>query len=240
MVSRITTVSDIEKIYDKERIKLKEIMGRIPNKVCLTSDVWTASTSEGYICLTAHFVDENWKLVSCLLNFLRMKPPHTGIALEATLFDCLKQWGIDKKIFTVEDFKSWNSIESRFVPEKSELDIYFDDELMELDEEQSENFDVLLYWKLNEKKFPILSIMARDVLSIPITTVASESSFSIGGRVLTKYRSSTLPEHIQMLICTRSWLYGFPENINDEEDINTMDECNNEMTMTQHTFGLQD
>lgn len=101
MASRNTMVSYIEKIYDKERIKLKEIMGRIPNKICLTSDVWTASTSEGYICLTAHFVDENWKLVSCLLNFLRMKPPHTGIALEATLFDCLKQWGIDKKIFTI-------------------------------------------------------------------------------------------------------------------------------------------
>ncbi|XP_058735574.1 zinc finger BED domain-containing protein RICESLEEPER 2-like [Vicia villosa] len=142
--------------------------------------------------------------------------------------------------YKTKDFKTWNSIESRFVPEKSELDIYFDDELMELDEEHSEDFDVLLYRKLNEKKFPILSIMARAVLSIPITTVASESSFSIGGRVLTKYISSTLPEHIQMLICTWSWLYGFSENMNDEEDINTKDECNTEMTMTQHRFGLQD
>ena len=62
---------------------------------------WTTTTSEGYICLTAHFVDENWKLVSCILNFCRMKPPHTGIALEAALFDCLKQWGIDKNIFSI-------------------------------------------------------------------------------------------------------------------------------------------
>ncbi|CAL5202145.1 unnamed protein product [Lathyrus oleraceus] len=101
-----------------------------------------------------------------------------------------------KKSKIITDFKTWNSIESRFVLGKNELDIYFDDELLELNEEHFEDFDVLLYWKFNEKKFPILSIMARDVLSIPITTVASESSFSIGGRVLTKYRSSTLPEHI--------------------------------------------
>jgi len=30
-----------------------------------------------------------------------MKPPHSGIALEAAVFDCLKQWGIDKKIFSI-------------------------------------------------------------------------------------------------------------------------------------------
>jgi len=101
MVCRNTEVSDIVKIYNRERNKLKDIMCRIPNRICLTSDLWTATTSEGYICLTVHFVDENWKLVSCVLNFCRMKPPHTGIALEAALFDCLKQWGIDKKIFSI-------------------------------------------------------------------------------------------------------------------------------------------
>jgi hypothetical protein len=113
----------------------------------------------------------------------------------------------------LQDFKAWSSNESTSVPEKSEYDIYFEEEYMQVDEENNEEFDVLLYWKVNEKKYPVLSIMARDVLSIPITTVASESSFSIGGRVLTKYRSSTLPEHVQMLICTRSWLHGFSENI---------------------------
>jgi len=69
MVSRNTIVSDIEKIYDKKRTKLKEIMAKIPNRICLTSDCWTPTTSEGYICLTAHFVDENWKLTSRVLNF---------------------------------------------------------------------------------------------------------------------------------------------------------------------------
>ncbi|XP_027347945.1 zinc finger BED domain-containing protein RICESLEEPER 2-like [Abrus precatorius] len=449
-------------------------MCNIPNRVCLTSDVWTAATSEGYICLTVHFVDENWRLVSKILNFCRMKPPHTGVELEATLFDCLKQWGIDKKVFSItldnafvndnmqdilknhlrvqnsllcdgeffhvhcsayilnlivqeglkvtnetlfkiresvkyvrgsdgrmikfQDYVQdagidttiglrldvstrWNSTylmlestikyekafdilqvvdrnykycpsyeewrkgeklceflepfyettnmvsgscyptsnlyfmqvwkiesfgaildprlkldflrfcytkldpltshekvnnvkdkfdklygeyannfnatsgskpsnesnllskshgdgnrskKSRLFNEfkmfqnetkstigKSELDLYLDESQVDYDD--TEKFNVLYYWKSNEKRFSTLSILARDVLSIPITTIASESAFSIGGRVLTKYRSSTLPKNVQMLICARNWLHGFVESPSDNDETKTLE-----------------
>ncbi|XP_020252223.1 zinc finger BED domain-containing protein RICESLEEPER 2-like [Asparagus officinalis] len=73
-------------------------------------------------------------------------------------------------------------------------------------EADQSNFDILAYWKVNSARFPILSRMVRDVLAVPISTVASESAFSIGGRVLDPFRSLLTPRMVQTLVCTSDWL----------------------------------
>jgi len=85
------------------------------------------------------------------------------------------------------------------------LSVYLEDPKIE----RKVDLDVLEFWKTNEAKYGELCDLARDVLSVPLTTVASESTFSIGGRILSKWKSSYLPENVEALITTRSWLYGF-------------------------------
>jgi len=63
---------------------------------------------------------------------------------------------------------------------KTELDIYLSEAIVE----EENSFDILRWWKINVERFPILSKLARDVLAIPISTVASKSAFSTSGRVL--------------------------------------------------------
>ena len=48
--------------------------------------------------------------------------------------------------------------------------------------------------------------MARDVLTVPVSTVASESAFSTGGRILDPFQSSLSPDMVQVFICSQNWL----------------------------------
>lgn len=83
-------------------------------------------------------------------------------------------------------------------------------------------FDVLAWWKGNTSKFPILSKMTSNLLSVPISTVASESTFSAGGRVIEPHRSCLKPETVEVLLCGADWvreLYGLKKSKQEDKDI---------------------
>ncbi|KAG2696536.1 hypothetical protein I3760_07G062900 [Carya illinoinensis] len=83
---------------------------------------------------------------------------------------------------------------------KSDLDVYLEEGVYICSEDSDLHFDALEWWKVNDLKYRILSKMARDILSIPITTVALESTFSAGGRVIDPYRASMSVETVEMLL----------------------------------------
>jgi hypothetical protein len=83
----------------------------------------------------------------------------------------------------------------------NELDTYMAEPLL-----KQHPFDILAFWKNNIDKYPILSQIAHDVISIQVSTVASESTFSAIGRVVDPYRNRLDPEMVQALICIKDWV----------------------------------
>ncbi|KAF7129405.1 hypothetical protein RHSIM_Rhsim10G0116200 [Rhododendron simsii] len=112
---------------------------------------------------------------------------------------------------------------------KTELEKY----LAETSEDDCDNFDVLRWWKLNSSKYPIVSQMARDVLAIPVSTVASESAFSTGGRVIDPYRSSLSPKTVEALICTQQWIRK-PTKINIREQLDELEALDSVLLQQEH------
>jgi len=66
--------------------------------------------------------------------------------------------------------------------------------------------------------------MAREVLVIPIFTLASECAFSTGGSVISPCSSCLTPKIVQVLVCTKDWLRGAPFSILFAEDPKELDE----------------
>ncbi|TYJ96724.1 zinc finger BED domain-containing protein RICESLEEPER 2-like [Cucumis melo var. makuwa] len=85
---------------------------------------------------------------------------------------------------------------------ENDLTSYFSDK----DVVNEDEFDIMYWWKMNGYKYPILSKIVRDVLTVPISTVASESAFITGGRILDSFRSSLNPRAVETLICTQNWI----------------------------------
>ncbi|TYG36713.1 hypothetical protein ES288_D13G085200v1 [Gossypium darwinii] len=86
-----------------------------------------------------------------------------------------------------DDYKRYLD-ESSTRSEKSQLDIYLEESELELNSQID------------------LSLLARDLLAIPISTVASESAFSMGKKVITPLRSSLKPKTVQVVVCLDDWM----------------------------------
>lgn len=84
----------------------------------------------------------------------------------------------------------------------SDLDKYLEEPLFP----RNVDFSILEWWKVHMPKYPILSMVARNVLGIPMSKVAFEFAFNTGGRVLDSYRGSLSPNTVQALMCAQDWL----------------------------------
>lgn len=67
----------------------------------------------------------------------------------------------------------------------------------------AEKFNILKWWKENSTCYPILATLVRDVFATHVSSVASESAFSSGGRILDMYRSSLSLGMAETLICSQ-------------------------------------
>lgn len=70
-----------------------------------TSDMWSSRTSEPYLSLTAHYIDQDWNLKSKCLQTAYLPDDHTGEVIALGLSEVLASWGLseDKQVCITTD-----------------------------------------------------------------------------------------------------------------------------------------
>ncbi|MED6118191.1 hypothetical protein PIB30_117363 [Stylosanthes scabra] len=116
-----------------------------------------------------------------------------GITLPSSSYDARDRLkGFDKFLHETSQSQSM----------ASDLDKYLEEPIFP----RNSDFNILNWWRVHMPRYPILSMMARDILGTPMSTMAPELAFAIGGRVLDPARVALNPDTRQALICTHDWL----------------------------------
>lgn len=121
--SRITISRDVVNIFNRESDSLRKALhGR---RVCLTTDTWTSIQNLNYMCLTVHFIDDDWKLQKRIINFCLVED-HKGETIGRKIESCLLEWNIDCIFTLIVDNASSNNTTVKFLKRKNKgLERYY-------------------------------------------------------------------------------------------------------------------
>lgn len=64
------------------------------SSLVLTSNMWTAKTTEAYLTLSGHFIDRDWQMQSCNLATIHVAVQHTADNISELLPKITDEWGI--------------------------------------------------------------------------------------------------------------------------------------------------
>ncbi|KAH1137832.1 hypothetical protein GYH30_027722 [Glycine max] len=298
---RYTLSRKIVILWNTMNEKLKYFLLQHCRRVCLTTNAWTSPQNVSYMCLTTHFIDNNWKLhkkilgfrqkgyhihmccCACILNLIvnsrineidnfvlriraAMKYIRSSPSRLISLIECAERKNIDYKGHICLDVETrWNStylvLDATLKHRKAFSEFEFHDRKYANDmgltifltttfthkmaknmKEKYQKYcgdpnklNILLLivvvlaprskvkyinWAIDQLfdvdkahgsksrlKSSLKSLLnennARELFAMPVSTVASESAFSTGGRMHDPFRSSLSHEKVETFICTQ-------------------------------------
>ncbi|KZV41461.1 hypothetical protein F511_34528 [Dorcoceras hygrometricum] len=96
-----------------------------------------------------------------------------------------------------------------------------------------ETFDILRWWCQKTQVYPILYLMAKEIIACHVSTVAVEQAFSMEGNTLDERRSTIRPKNLEVQCLLNDWsraasrTQDSQNDTNDDEDTNDNSENNN-------------
>nr|GEY45704.1 zinc finger BED domain-containing protein RICESLEEPER 2-like [Tanacetum cinerariifolium] len=153
---------------------------------------------KSYMALTSHCINNERKLNKKFLNFCRLDG-HSGVDIGKGVESCVNGWSINDIMAILVDNASANDAHI--------LNLVVQDGIKSVDKGiKNIEWEMDSHKMVNSPRFPILSLMARNLLAIPVSAVAFKSVFSTNGRVLDIFRSSLSDKSIESLTCTQDRL----------------------------------
>lgn len=89
----------LPQLYNATRQKITRELKDI-DFYAATTDLWSSRTMQPYMCLTVHYIDENWNLRNVCLQTAYFPEDHTGEMIGQELKDALSSWELSEERLT--------------------------------------------------------------------------------------------------------------------------------------------
>lgn len=92
----------LHKVYETLKDQLRSTLECV-EYVALTTDGWTSKASEGYLTITCHFINSEFKLNSAVLSTTTLLTPtnHTAANIADSIREVLTEWGLMQKVVSI-------------------------------------------------------------------------------------------------------------------------------------------
>lgn len=88
----------LESNFVEMRDNLKSVLTKNKSKIAFTMDAWWARSKTSYYAVTVHFIDDEWDLMSTVLDMLPSEGRHTGKDIAGIFQNALEFFEITEKL----------------------------------------------------------------------------------------------------------------------------------------------
>jgi len=100
----------IENAFTNAQQSMQKFFLEFDGEVALTSDAWTSGALDGYMGVTAHWIDKNWDAKSVVLDLCEAPISHTGENLARTLLKVIKEYNLSSKVISMTSDNAENMV----------------------------------------------------------------------------------------------------------------------------------
>ena len=98
LFSADTVKRKIMDFYISDMEKMQNFLKEVPGKFSFTIDTWTSPTMKSFLAITAHFIDENWKIQNIIVDFVQIFGSHTGENIKDAFVAGLENLSLQNKV----------------------------------------------------------------------------------------------------------------------------------------------
>ncbi|KAL4500702.1 hypothetical protein ABPG72_019936 [Tetrahymena utriculariae] len=91
----------LTQLYNTQKLNFKQYLQSFQGKFALTLDLWTAQTTDPYLGITLHYLNEDFEDISVYLDFNIFPHPHTSENIFRKVKKVLQDYEIQKKIISI-------------------------------------------------------------------------------------------------------------------------------------------